>query len=598
MKFKRTHNCGQLRVADTDSQVSLAGWVANWRDHGGLVFIDLRDRYGITQVVFNPERAPEAHAVGRALRSEFVLAVRGQVQARPEGMTNPNIPTGEIEVYVDEAELLARSDNLPFDIDQADEVSLDVRLRHRYLDLRRPAMQRNLVLRHQAAKTTRDYLTELGFLEIETPFLTKSTPEGARDYLVPSRVHPGHFYALPQSPQLFKQILMIAGFDRYFQIVRCFRDEDLRAQRQPEFTQIDLEMSFVDENDVMAVTEGLLVRLFRDLLGIELPQPFPRLPYAEAMARYGTDKPDLRFGMELRDVTDIAADCEFKVFRSVAESDGIVRGLCVPQGHRLSRKEIDELTQFVGQFGARGLAWFRVEAAMPQSSIAKFFTDEQKQAIVQRLEAADGDLLLFVAAEPAVVHQALDQLRRHLAWRLGMVDRDSVRPLWVVDFPMFEYSPEQKRPVSLHHPFTMVVEEDLEILEPEPLKARSRAYDVVINGIELGGGSIRIHDTDVQKRIFKLLGIADEEAEARFGFLLEALRYGAPPHGGLAFGFDRLVAMMLRLDDIRETIAFPKTQRAVCPLTSAPSPVDERQLRELGIALRKKSPLKPPPEEA
>ncbi len=581
--LKRTHTCGDLRKADVGKEVVLNGWVSNWRDHGGLVFIDMRDRYGLTQVIFNPEQDKDLHRASRDLRAEYVLAVRGKVTERPEGTVNPRLDTGEVEVYASGLEVLGKAETPPFEIEEAGNVSMDLRLKHRYLDLRRPDMQRYFRFRHKLAQTIRQYLDGQDFLEIETPFLTKSTPEGARDYLVPSRMSPGHFYALPQSPQLFKQILMMSGFDRYFQIVRCFRDEDLRAQRQPEFTQLDMEMSFVEESDVMAVIEGLFARVFDKLMGKKVETPFPRLPYAESIKLYGSDAPDLRYDLTLKEITDIARTAEFRTFRDMVERGGIVRGLNVKGCSKFSRKELDELTAFVGEFGAKGLAWFKVEDGGFSSPIAKFFSAEEQAGIKDQMEADAGDLLLFVADREKVVSQSLSQLRSHLAKRLGLIDADKYAFTWITDFPLLEHDETLGRNVSIHHPFTSPRPEDVPHMEERPLEVHARAYDVVLNGIELGGGSIRIHDPELQSRVFKLLNIDDATARERFGFLLEALKYGAPPHGGIALGLDRVVALLLGLDDIREVIAFPKTQRATCLLTDAPAGIDPEQLKELGL---------------
>ncbi len=582
--LKRTHTCGELRKTDVGKEVVLNGWVSKRRDHGGLVFIDLRDRYGITQVVFNPEQDEELHKASRDLRPEYVLAIKGNVSERPEGTVNPGLDTGEVEVYASVLDVLSKAETPPFEIEEAGNVSMDLRLKYRYLDLRRPDMQRYFRFRHKLSQVIRQYFDTQDFLEIETPFLTRSTPEGARDYLVPSRISPGHFYALPQSPQLFKQILMMSGFDRYFQIVKCFRDEDLRAQRQPEFTQIDIEMSFVEEDDVMGTIEGLFAEIFEKLLGKKIKTPFQRLAYSESVRLYGSDAPDLRYDLGLKDITDISRTSEFKTFRNVVERGGIVRGInatgCCKD---FSRKHIDELTAFVGEFGAKGLAWFKVEDGGFSSPIAKFFPAEQQARIKECMQAATGDLLLFVADREKVVSQSLSQLRSRLAVRLGLIKKEEYAFTWITDFPLLEFDETLGRNVSIHHPFTSPRPEDVPAMEEKPLEVRARAYDVVLNGVELGGGSIRIHDPELQRRIFKLLNIDEATARERFGFLLEALKYGAPPHGGIALGLDRVVAMLLGLDDIKEVIAFPKTQRATCLLTDAPAGVDAEQLRELGL---------------
>ncbi len=585
--LQRTHTCGQLRRADAGSEVTLSGWVDTRRDHGGVIFIDLRDRYGKTQVVFNPEHNAEAHKEASDLRSEYVIAVKGKVNERPEDMINPKLETGEIEVMSDKLEILNTSETPPFEITADTDVSTELRLKYRYLDLRRPVMQKYLTSRHRVCQAARKYFDSNNFIEVETPFLTKSTPEGARDYLVPSRINRGQFYALPQSPQLFKQILMVSGLDRYFQIVKCFRDEDLRAQRQPEFTQIDLEMSFVREDDVINIIEGLMVEVFKAVLGKEITAPFKRLSYRDAMSLYGCDAPDLRFEMTIKEITDIAKKSNFKVFKSVAESGGQVRGINATGCAKLSRKEIDELTTFVNQFGAKGLAWFKVDENGLTSQIAKFFNADLQSEIIKRFSAVPGDLLLFVADKESVVSQALSQLRINIAKTNGFINEDEFNLSWVVDFPLFEYNEEMDRYDSLHHPFTSPHPDDLEFLEERPLDVRARAYDIVLNGVELGGGSIRIHRQDVQKKIFNLLKIDEATAQERFGFLLEALKYGAPPHGGIALGLDRMVTILLGLDDIREVIAFPKTQKAACLMVDAPSDVDEKQLKDLGLSLQK-----------
>lgn len=581
--LKRTDGCGRLRLEDVGRRTVLMGWVQRRRDHGGLIFIDLRDRTGIVQVVFSPDVAAEAFRVAEAVRPEYVVAVVGQVRRRPEGTVNPNLATGEVEVYVDEARVLNRAKTPPFYIEDGVDVDETVRLRYRYLDLRRPEMQRALILRHRAAKSVRDFLDAEGFLEIETPMLTRSTPEGARDFLVPSRLNPGRFYALPQSPQLFKQILMVAGLERYFQIVRCFRDEDLRADRQPEFTQIDIEMSFVDEDDVIGLTERLIARLVRDTLNLEIKTPFPRLTYAEAMARYGTDKPDVRFGLELVDFSDIAAACGFKVFRSAVEGGGQVKGLCVPGAADLTRKELDELTAFAQAHKARGLAYLLLAGDGVKSPIAKFFSQEEIAAVTERAGAGPGDAVFFVADRPDVVAFALSALRLHFARRLGLTAGKGLAFVWVTDFPLLEYDEDERRWVAVHHPFTAPKEEDMPVLESDPGRVRARAYDLVLNGVEVGGGSIRIHRRDMQERVFAAIGLAPAEAREKFGFLLDAFEYGTPPHGGIAFGFDRLVMLLAGRETIRDVMAFPKTQSAADLMTGAPGTVAPGQLRELFI---------------
>ncbi|MBE7446249.1 MAG: aspartate--tRNA ligase [Planctomycetia bacterium] len=583
--MKRSHTCGQLRITDAKSTATLMGWVSSIRDHGGLIFIDLRDRYGVTQVVFDPMKGKEFYDTAGQLRPEYVVAIQGIVSPRPEGTVNPNLDTGEIEIFADAIEILNRSETPPFEITDEGKVSLELRLKHRYLDLRRSVMQKRLIFRHKVCQTIRECLDRLNFVDIETPVLTKSTPEGARDYLVPSRVNPGKFYALPQSPQLFKQLLMVEGYDRYFQIVRCFRDEDLRAQRQPEFTQMDMEMSFVDEYDIIQVVEELIVAIFDKVLGKKITAPFPRLSYKEAMASYGCDAPDLRFGMKIIDVSTIVQKSDFKVFSDTIKSGGQVRGLNATGCGNFSRKDIDDLTVFVGQFGAKGLAWFKVEESGLSSSIAKFFPSETQAELQKHMDAKKGDLLLFVADKPKVVSQSLAQLRLHLGQKNKLIDTATFNFSWIVDFPLFDYNEDLKRYEALHHPFTSPHPDDLPTMEQKPLEVKARAYDLVLNGVELGGGSIRIHTPEVQKKVFRLLGIDDESAYAKFGFLLDALKYGAPPHGGIALGVDRMVTLLLQLDDIREVIAFPKTQKATCLMTNAPSEVDVQQLNELGIRL-------------
>ena len=582
--LKRSHRCTEVTTANIGQEVTVMGWVQKSRNKGGIIFVDLRDRSGILQIIFEEsDCGAESFAKAEKLRSEYVIAVTGRVEAR-SGAVNENLATGAIEVRANSLRILSESETPPFPIEENSKTKEELRLKYRFLDLRRPDMQRNLLLRSKIAILTRQFLAEEGFLEIETPTLIKSTPEGARDYLVPSRVHPGSFYALPQSPQLFKQLLMCSGYDRYFQLARCYRDEDLRADRQPEFTQIDMELSFVDVDDVIDVNERLLHKLFKEILNVEIPQPIPRMTWQEAMDRFGSDKPDLRFGMELKNVSDVVKDCEFVVFKGALENGGTVRGINAEgQGH-MPRKKIDALVEFAKGYGAKGLAYVAIqEDGSYKSSFAKFMTEEQMAALISAMDGKPGDLLLFAADKNKVVWDVLGNLRLEIARQLDLLKKDDYKFLWVTEFPLLEYSEEQERFVAMHHPFTMPMDEDWHLIDSDPGAVRAKAYDIVLNGTEIGGGSVRIHQSDIQSKMFEVLGFTPEKAQEQFGFLLEAFKYGVPPHAGLAYGLDRVVMLMGGCDSIREVIAFPKVKDASCLMTEAPTPVDPKQLEELGI---------------
>ncbi|MCG3085946.1 aspartate--tRNA ligase [Anoxybacillus sp. LAT_35] len=585
--FGRTHYCGEVTNMAIGQTVRLKGWVQKRRDLGGLIFIDLRDRTGIVQIVFSPDVSKEALQVAETIRSEYVLDVEGTVVQREEGQVNPNLPTGTIEVHATHVTILSEAKTPPFPISDKTDVSEDVRLKYRYLDLRRPVMFQTFQMRHQVTKAIRDFLDEEGFLEVETPILTKSTPEGARDYLVPSRVHPGEFYALPQSPQIFKQLLMVAGFERYYQIARCFRDEDLRADRQPEFTQVDIETSFMSQDDILAMIERMMARVMKVAKGVDISIPFPRMSYDEAIARYGSDKPDTRFGLELVDLSEQVKDCGFKVFASAVQNGGQVKAINVKgAADKYSRKDIDALTEYVARYGAKGLAWLKVEADGLKGPIAKFFNEDEQKQMMQTLEAETADLLLFVADKKSVVADALGALRLKLGKDLQLIDESAFHFLWITDWPLFEYDEEEGRYYAAHHPFTMPVREDVPKFETDPASIRAQAYDLVLNGYELGGGSLRIFERDIQEKMFKTLGFTEEQAREQFGFLLEAFEYGTPPHGGIALGLDRLVMLLAGRSNLRDTIAFPKTASASCLLTEAPSAVSEEQLEELHLRIK------------
>ncbi len=583
MKFKRTHTCAGLSLEDVGKEVVIQGWVDNMRDHGGVIFIDLGDRYGTTQIVFDPDLTKEGHELANSFRNQYVISVKGKVEKRPDGQANEKMSTGDIELYASEVELLNKSVTPPYDLQSIDKINEEVRLKNRFFDLRSRKLRDNMIFRDKATAIIRNFFHENDFIDVETPILTKATPEGARDYVVPSRVHQGQFFALPQSPQLFKQSLMISGFDRYIQIARCFRDEDLRADRQPEFTQVDLEMSFVDREDVMEIIESLFRRLFKEMMGIDLPEKFPRLTYQEAMQKYGNDRPDLRFGLEIVDLGDIFKNTEFGVFKNVLGSGGLVRGINLKGASpKLSRRDLDDMTPFAKQFKAKGVAWIRMNEDGPQSPIIKFFSDEEQKSLYETMNAETDDVLIFVADTKKVCLQSLSELRLLMGDKLGLINENEFNFSWVIDFPMFDKSATGE-PTPCHHPFTAPIDEHTDKMEEDPFAVLTNAYDIILNGVEVGGGSVRIHNQDVQKRVFKMLGISNEEAADKFGFLLDALQAGAPPHAGLALGLDRLIMLMLKLDSIRDVIAFPKTQKATCLMTEAPGSIPESQMEELAL---------------
>jgi aspartyl-tRNA synthetase len=588
--WKRTKYCGNVGTEDVGNEVILMGWVQSNRDHGGVIFIDLRDREGICQVVFNPEHNAETHNTAESVKDEWVIAIKGKVSNRTDETINPNIKTGSVEVITDEIKILNTSSVIPFLIEDEINVEELLRLKYRFLDLRRNTMKDNLILRHKISSASRNFLNKAGFLEIETPYLTKSTPEGARDFIVPSRQNPGEFYALPQSPQILKQTLMVSGFDKYYQVVRCFRDEDLRADRQPEFTQIDLEMSFVDESDVMSAVEGMIKEIFKEAKGIDIQLPFKRMSYHESMEKYGNDRPDRRFGLELQNISDIFKNSEFKVFRETVKNGGIIKALNLKgRGTDLSRKDIDDLTDEARSLGAKGLAWIKALENELQSPIIKFFSEDEIEKLKNQLNIEPGDIVFFGADSSYIVNMVLSNLRINLAEKLGLIDYSRYDFLWIVDFPLFDYDPNDKRYVALHHPFTSPKDESIDKIESDTANVLSKAYDIVLNGVEIGGGSIRIHRKDIQEKVFKTIGLSDEEANDKFDFLLNALEFGAPPHGGIALGLDRIVMLLTGSDSIRDVIAFPKTQKGSCPLTGAPSEIAIEQVLELGLKLDKKS---------